>query len=458
MKKISILSVLLLMLILPHTMASAVEEMSGYCGDNLTWTLKGETLTISGTGDMWDYGMDSGTRPFWYDRTVKEVILEDGITRIGSCTFYMKYGLEHIIIPDTVTSIGESAFEQSMLEDIYIPDTVTSIGNCCFRDCYALAAVRLPSDITIIPYEAFDSCVSLAYIEIPENVTSIGQEAFRYSGLRAVTIPGNVKKVWKSAFSETGNLEFIEFEDGIEEIEAQSFTNDNITMFVGEVGSICASTWTDTKKVNVFFAGDEKEWDSINKVTTEYGNKALILTYNADLSNSPSDWAADYIENAKQFGMTVDKRYSQNIMRYEFCSLIHSLISSKNADLIKDTENPTRIDNLDDMYDLIGMGIILGDGNGNYTPYYPITREEAAVIIKRVIDLMQVSFSENISYNLADSDNISDWAAEAVDYMFSHKLLEGEDGESGTAFNPKNSYTREQAIVTLMRIIEKGMQ
>lgn len=84
---------------------------SGSCGDNLTWTLDDNgTLTISGTGSMTNYN-SSDSSPWYNNSNVKKVIINSGVTSIGSKAFYGCSGLTSITIPNSVTSIGEYAFE-----------------------------------------------------------------------------------------------------------------------------------------------------------------------------------------------------------------------------------------------------------------------------------------------------------------------------------------------------------
>ena len=87
---------------------------SGYCGGegdgtNLTWTLDSAgTLTISGKGKMKDFDFSSDRCPWW--NKAKTAVIENGVTRIGSVAFWYCSCLENVVIPDSVTSIGEYAF------------------------------------------------------------------------------------------------------------------------------------------------------------------------------------------------------------------------------------------------------------------------------------------------------------------------------------------------------------
>lgn len=93
--------------------------------------------------------------------------------------FYCCSGLTSITIPNSVTSIGNSAFYGcSRLKSITIPDRVTNIGNSVFSSCSSLASITIPNSVTSIGLLAFSFCSSLTSISIPKNVTEIGNHAF----------------------------------------------------------------------------------------------------------------------------------------------------------------------------------------------------------------------------------------------------------------------------------------
>ena len=133
---------------------------------NLTWKLDADgTLTISGTGAMKDYDYDNNLSPVYNNSNVKKVVIEDGVTSIGTAAF-SGCGLISITIPDSVTSIGESAFENcSNLTSITIPDSVTSIEYCAFS-CCGLTSITIPDSVTSIGSEAFSSCFYLETISL----------------------------------------------------------------------------------------------------------------------------------------------------------------------------------------------------------------------------------------------------------------------------------------------------
>ncbi len=152
---------------------------SGTCGTNLTWTLSGGTLTISGTRAMTNYTYSSKAPWYSYRESIKTVKIGSSVTTIGNYAFDYCRSLTSITIPNSVTSIGESAFEDcSSLTSVTIPNSVTSIGNYAFSSCSKLTSITIPNSVTSIGYEAFYDCTNLTSITIPNSVTSIGNYAF----------------------------------------------------------------------------------------------------------------------------------------------------------------------------------------------------------------------------------------------------------------------------------------
>lgn len=186
---------------------------AGKCGDNLTWSLSSDgTLTISGTGDMYDYPSDgfSVSRSPWskYLNDIKKVEVRGSIGHIGKGAFANCSNLYSVVLPDTVSSIGSQAFTFcSSLVSINIPDAVDSISYQTFLGCKSLDAIVLPASISSIAPYAFDGCSSLASIVLPGSIVTIGRGAFtNCTSLASISIPLSVSSIEYAAFSSCSAL------------------------------------------------------------------------------------------------------------------------------------------------------------------------------------------------------------------------------------------------------------
>ena len=239
-RKIMILTIAFLSSVL--MCANVFAAASGRCGDSITWTLDDlGNLTLSGSGEMWNYGIV--TSPF-KDYGIKTVTIGDGITSIGDYAFYSCRGLTELTLPNSVTSIGNpnsvtsignSAFGGcSGLEKItvdggnkrydsrdncnsiietgtntlivgcknsVIPNSVTSIGDGAFRGCRGLTELTLPNSVTSIGGCAFEGCNGLTDLTLPNCVRVVEACAFKdCSGLTKLTLPNILINIWESAF------------------------------------------------------------------------------------------------------------------------------------------------------------------------------------------------------------------------------------------------------------------
>ena len=129
------------------------------------------------------------------------------------------------IIPNSVTSIGEGAFEDCYsLTSIEIPNSVTSIGAYAFSDCDSLTSIEIPNSVTSIGDMAFSGCDSLTSIEIPNSVTSIEDRAFYWcSSLTSIEIPNSITSIGEGAFSDCYNLTSIEIPNSVTSIGKGAF-------------------------------------------------------------------------------------------------------------------------------------------------------------------------------------------------------------------------------------------
>ena len=211
-----------------------------------TWALDdNDTLTISGYGAMGDYSSQklNGT---WittapWGANIKTVIIEDGVTYIGSYAFYGCTGLTSVTIPDSVTSIGSNSFYGCTgLTSITIPDSLANIEGDAFNNTawynnqpdgmvYAGRVAykykgTMPDNTSIIIRDgtkgiagsAFERCNGLRSVIIPDSVTSIGFGSLGYNwgrkkidGLTIYGVPGSAAE----QYANDNGFTFIEYVD-----------------------------------------------------------------------------------------------------------------------------------------------------------------------------------------------------------------------------------------------------
>ena len=214
---------------------AAATVASGKCGDSAAWKLDAEgTLTISGSGKTWDFiDEDWNANAPWYDVSlrlrIKKVVVEKGITYVGTRAFYdcsemtsvslpttletmgadvFMYctGLTSVTIPDGVTFIsGDFFLGCTSLKSVTLPDSLRDIGGCTFMYCTSLTSVRLPATLLSISWQMFKDCKSLTSLTIPRSVVDVKQDAFSgCTALKNVTYTGTTAD-WKALTIYSGN-------------------------------------------------------------------------------------------------------------------------------------------------------------------------------------------------------------------------------------------------------------
>jgi len=144
---------------------------------------------------------------------------------LGICSGMNK--LTSIVIPNSVTSIGDWAFSNcSSLASITIGNSVTSIGERAFWDCSKLESASLPNSIKNICKEAFLGCTSLQTVILGNSITSIGDYAFfECSNLTSVSLPNTITKIGEYAFCSCSSLESVVLQNSITTIEEGTFSD-----------------------------------------------------------------------------------------------------------------------------------------------------------------------------------------------------------------------------------------
>lgn len=249
-----------------------------------------------------------------------------------------------------------------------------------------------------------------------------------------------------------------------------------------------AAAWVDGRWVQL-----DPAWDSANRYengqkikgvssgwmyfdsTLEYLSRShLILSVSATATaeNTPSTWAFAEVRTALNHGLIPleqQKNYTEEITRADFCTLLMTMLTAK--------EDCTDIDTLlqkknvtvqsDAFTDIEGtdtgailaanaLGIVNGRGGGKFDPQAHITRQEAAVMLMRTAQVLNIEMGAEPK-SFSDMTEAADWAAMGILYTSSLVAESGKavmGGVSETKFSPLTGYTREQAMLTMERMLE----
>ena len=245
-----------------------ITDYTNYLEFNL---LPDGTYSVGGKSDLSLVYIEKIEIPSTYNGKAVTQIIENG--------FYGVSGLKEIVIPNSITTVGENAFEYCNnliynvkdglkyigneenkylylvdvvdfnltsavidsncrfigeyafcscynLESVVIGNGVTTIGKNAFSNCYSLESVVMGNSVITIRKNAFYNCESLKEIEIPNSVTTIGDFAFEYcESLESVIIGNSVTTIGSAAFSHCTSLTSVEIPNSVTTIGGDAFNS-----------------------------------------------------------------------------------------------------------------------------------------------------------------------------------------------------------------------------------------
>lgn len=186
---------------------------------------------------------------------------------------------------------------------------------------------------------------------------------------------------------------------------------------------------------------------------TVYHSATGAVTGNGTtINNTPSSWAEEQVHTAISAGLvpgTLQYNYTSATTRAEFCALAVKLYETVKGTTI--TERAFFTDTTDVNVEKMGaLGVVSGAGNGRFNPNGALTREQAAVMLANLANAIGKPLATHTAA-FADNGSISSWATDAVGRVQGSGIM---GGVSNNKFSPRGSYTREQSIITILRLYD----
>ena len=200
-------------------------------------------------------------------------------------------------------------YEMSKLTSITIRNSVTSIGDNAFDDCYSLASITIPNSVTEIGDEAFSGCIGLTSIEIPNSVIYLGDEAFANCwSLRYAKLGSGIKEIGERIFYCNGIYdeetdEYISFVPPFDTLICE-FGEEVVLVYEEDVYENYTTHPLTTTKNLRYFEGPAKLVNTINEeVQTQFSNK---LTEVHITDGELDENGFNYINRSKKSLHTID--------------------------------------------------------------------------------------------------------------------------------------------------------
>ena len=265
--------------------ADAAVVASGTAGDNVTWVLTDDgVITFSGSGEMNHYSDGSflspnnRPAPWWdYKDQITTVVINEGITSIGSHAFVGHSSLTSVSLPDGLETIWSMAFENTSLRSLVLPSGVTAIYGYAFSGCYMLETVQFPDTLTYIDEAAFRNCSRLKELCFPSSLTTLRPGAFvNCSGLTHVTIPASVRSIYSQVFNGCSSLTDICFGHDYDDELVFQTDDTRYPAFGGVSGLVTTVGVSDKNNINPAIAG--YDWEASGRIVNWYSVKAPEIT------------------------------------------------------------------------------------------------------------------------------------------------------------------------------------
>ena len=335
------LPALLLALVLCLGLLPAAAFAAEGGGETPDATESGETATEPGpepeTPGTSDFVIVNGVLRD-YNGPGGNVVIPDSVTSIGNMAFAGS-GLTSVVLPGSVTQLGDPSDSPAVYGRVFVSCAnltsvtlsygITEISDFMFSDCTELTSVTLPDSLRTIGNTAFGNCDSLRNVTIPDSVTTIEFQAFFGSGLTSITIPDSVTSLGGYAFFRCWDLTDVKLGDGIKTIEnglfsdCQSLTGVDIPDGVTSIGQYALRGLKKCQNItipgsvtsidnlafgwdyvtNITYKGTQAQWLELSKAAAEANpgvRKAVVHCTDGDIISTKQVIVAFYGVSASQ--------------------------------------------------------------------------------------------------------------------------------------------------------------
>ncbi|MBQ7499578.1 MAG: leucine-rich repeat protein [Clostridia bacterium] len=443
---------------------------------------------------------------------LSKVGLSSGLKEICQWAFYNCPELTEISFPDSIESIGEGAFMKcTSLSEINMPDAAVKLGPSVFTftkwyddqpDGFVFAGKTLYAYKGRMPEHSS--------IEIPEGTKAVADQCFMlYDELETVNIPASVEYIGSRVFYGCHNIseinvdgenryytsrEGIVYSKDMTAIERMPEGKTTGTFTVPDtVDTICETAFRGCETLKsvsipksvtligdhaffrcealekVYYEGSEEEWKNI---TIKEGNGPLLeakVYFNGETDSDvvisfedvPENcWFYDAVKKCFAKGYMIgtgDNIFSPDmeLTRAQTVQILAKVAGAELDGIVPSggfADVPENAWYAQAVEWAVRNGVTIGTGGGRFSPDDPVTREQLAVFLKAAAKMLGVDTSTDmIAFDYTDNDQISPWAADAVRWAISAKLM---TGTTGTTISPGAAATRAQTAVIIAAFLE----
>lgn len=365
-----------------------------------------------------------------------DVVIPDSVTAIGEEAFAQCTSLISVTMGNSVTTIGKGAFWECInLTSCTFTDSVLEIGEGALACCYALRSVTIPNSVVTIGKLAFGECTNLTTVTMPDSLTEICLGTFwKCESLSAVTIPDTVATLGKAAFGHCSSLTTVYY--GGSEADMSAIELDN------------GGNWNDPLL--------EATWMYHGEMADPKTTPDPEATSDSDPADIASpitfdDWAESFVIFSDENHLTVDSlgtNYTNAITRLQIADLLVNMVEQYTGETLEAREEAFPDSDNEQILKAAESGIVVGGSDGNFSPSATATRQEMAIMILNSIKLMEeISDTSLVDHSLTTVSGFSDlessWAKEALSILVNAGIMSGFNEK----INPIGNTSIQEALV-----------